>query len=415
MIKSKLLKTSIKLILGLITAGITFAVLLFLVYPTDQMQLSLVEPTQTLISMTATPTLTATTRPSATPTVTNTPAPTETPFPPSAFLVTDPSSIRPALSVKGESIIILDEKDAEVSPDLTHFQWISSDQIALDIGYEIVEPYSATFGPGSITWKTDTELKPALYEIFVMDTLFSSGGTLDFTVRMNDQSIEPVTGDSYLQYNSSQGEPPQYTDVWQSIGIYNIDQAATISVSTEWGTRSELSIVAVDRVLILEHSKNTKSILEKLPLGSKTYIVDDNDAALEPAQYWQYWDDPLAWGNQYQIISDPPLNSYATWTVPQRVPYGEYEVLVYIPKINGSAEVTYKFYASGLQMAQADDSLEVILSDGQGRNQEAQWLSLGTWTIPEYFGNSVRISLNLEVAAETNGDVAIDAVAFIKK
>ncbi|MCD4753745.1 MAG: hypothetical protein K8R40_11795 [Anaerolineaceae bacterium] len=418
MTKNKLLKTLLPLLVGLAAAVITFWVLLFLIYPANQINLvtlGLREPTITPTQQTSTPTLTSTPRPSATSTITSTPEPTGTPFPSSAFLVADSSSIHPALSVNGESIIILDEQNAEVSPSLDHFQWISSDQISQDIGKEMPEPYYATFGAGSIKWKTDTILKPALYEIFVLDTTFSSGGSLDFTVRVNDQIIEPFIGQSYVQYRSSQGEPPQYTDVWQSIGIYNIDQIAELSISTEWGLRNELSIVAVDRVLILEHSEITRTILEQLPFGQQTYIVDDNDASVEPAQYWKYWEDLQVWGNQYQVITDPPLDSYATWTVSQTVPHGEYEVLVYIPKINGSAEVTYKFFAGGLQLQQEDGSLEIILPDGQGRNKDPQWISLGTWTISEHFGNSVRIALSLSASAEARGDIAIDAVAFIKK
>ena len=83
--------------------------------------------------------------------------------------------------------------------------------------------------------------------------------------------------------------------------------------------------------------------------------------------------------------------------------------------MNGIAPVTYRLYASGLQMPESTGQNEVLLEEGQGHNNEAQWLHLGSWNIPEHFGNYIRFTLNLSVEENAIGDVVVDAIALIKK
>lgn len=410
----KPIKPFLPILAGIAAALITFLGLVWIFYPLDQMNISLIDRTPTMTPIPPTATSTRTPQATYTPTPSMTPTITSTPFPLSEHAVEDLSSIRPEPPLIGESAVILDESDAEVEPPLSHFQWISSNQISEQLGKEIYEPYYATFNPAAVTWRMDQALKPGYYELFVLDTVFSSGGSLDFIVKQGEQSLVPVVGKSTVQYLSSQGDPPQYTDTWQSIGIYEITAPDLLTVSTSWDTRDETSIVAIDRIMILEHSENIRPMIEQLPNQGERYIVDDNQAIQASAQYWNYYDDPLAWGNKFQIMEDPPISTSVTWTLPATVPFGNYEALVWIPQIDGEAEVTYSLYASGVLLEQEGGITEIKL-DGQGRGQDPHWISLGQWSIPERFGNYLKITLMLTTTGSTQGEVAIDAAAFIKR
>ncbi|NSW51837.1 MAG: hypothetical protein HPY85_04990 [Anaerolineae bacterium] len=406
----------LKLVIIIGSGLVMFGFLLSVIYQPDRLTLVFFDPTATPTMLTSTPAPTMTNQPSQTPTLTVTPQPTETPFPSSAYAVSDLNAIRPELNIAGNSAIILNEDIAQVEPPLDHFQWISSSDISQDIGYEIAEPYFATFGSGKITWSTDLPVKPALYEIFILDTLFSSGGELDFAVRLDDQLMEPIIGESYVRYQSSQGDPPQYNDVWQSIGIYDVTQIGIISVSSEWSTRDERSIVAVDRVLILEHPAESREILQQLPAtGSMVYVTDEGNAAFTSTQFWDYWEDPLSWGGQYQVISDPPVDTSVTWTFPSVFTHATYDVYAWIPSVSGTAPVTYRLFASGLQVADINGEVDIVFADGQGNRNKAAWLHIGTWVIPEVFGDSIRFALNMSVTENTKGDCVVDAIALVRK
>jgi hypothetical protein len=262
----------------------------------------------------------------------------------------------------------------------------------------------------------DQPLPPALYEIYVLDTLYSSGGFLNFSVVFNDQQIAPIVGRTLLQYTTTQSEPPQLQDQWRSIGIFDIQQAGQLAVSTEWGTRDELSIVAVDRIMIVKRPEMVRTILSQLPnnIGT-TYIIDDENASFSTSQYWKYWEDEQSWGGQYQVMTEPPLETTVTWTLPERLPHGEFEAYAWIPQANASIPVSYALYAGGLLLQQTDDTLQTEFPQGQGQNQPAQWVKLGTWMIPEHFGNYVKIEIVLTIPADETGEVVIDTVAIIQK
>ena len=405
----------VKIMLAIVVGLGAFYLLLAIFYPVEQVFTALGPPTltptitQTVVYETPTP------RATLTPTITLTPTVTVTPLPASQFAVSDFSQIRPDLPTGIESAYIIDNLDAQVDPGFDHYQWTSSDVIGADIGREFEEGYYATFNAGAIRWSMDEALPPALYEVFVLDTLYSSGGFLNFSVTLNDQEIQPTVGQKQLQYSTTQSEPPQYQDEWRSIGIYDIQQLGTLSVYTEWGYRDELSIVAVDRVLIVKRSEMIRSMLTQLPAGGTKFIIDDEDVSFSTGQYWKYWEDEQTWGGQYQVVTEPPLESTVTWTMPELVPYGEYEVYAWVPQANATAPVTYALYAGGLLLQKTDDALQTEFPDGQGQNQPAQWLSLGTWQIPEHFGNYVRIEIVMTVPASEVGEAVIDAVAIIQK
>ena len=406
----------IKILLAALIAIGVFYLLMSIFYPVNDVLLAIGPPTltptvtQTILYETPTP------RPSFTPTITITPTKTNTPLPTSQYNIPDFSTVQPDVPTGAEEVYILDNLDAEVDPPFSNFQWTSSDTIGVDIGREFSEQYYATFAPGSIEWTMDQSIPPGLYEIFVLDTLYSSGGFLDFSVTIGGEPIAPLVGRTLLQYNTTQSEPPQFQDEWRSIGVYDLQQFGQLSIATEWGNRDELSIVAVDRVMVIKRPENIRSMLSLLPNTTGTvFLLDDEDVTFSTGQYWNYWEDEQAWGGQYQVMSAPPLESSVSWQIPARLPHGDFEAYAWIPQANASIPVAYEFRAGGLLLPNQNDELQTEFPDGQGANQPGQWIKLGQWTVPEHFGNFVRIEIALTIPASDTGEVVIDAVAILQQ
>lgn len=407
----------IKVLAG-VTAGLVLLFLLLnLFYPMPQLWqvLSAGEPTETLTPTVTEVFHTATPRPSATATITPTPTITNTPFPVSRYQVSNTIDIRPESPLQSDFIYIIDEIDAEVNPSFDHFQWTSSDQIGRDLGRTFSEPYFATLGPGSIRWSMDQPLPPALYEIFILDTLYSSGGSLEFSVDLGSSTLIPVTGNTLLRYYTSQDAFPQLQDEWRSIGIYDLQATDILSVSTSWEARDELSIVAVDRIMIVKHADHARIMLSQLPIEGAIYLLDDASAEVTSGQYWNYWQNNECWGQECQVIDSPPVDASATFNYHQGIPNGEYEIYAWIPTLNGTIPVSYSFFASGLLMENDAGESEVKLIDGQGQYLNPRWQYLGTWAIPERFGNTVRVNVVVTIPANEDGEAAIDAIALIRK
>ena len=406
----------VKVLLALLVAICIFYVLMMIFYPVNEVILSFGPPT---ITPTVTETIvyeTPTPRPTYTATITLTPTVTNTPFPSSKYEVKDTSEIRPDVPLSAESVYIIDNLDAIVNPPFDNFQWTSSDTIGADIGREFSEQYYATFGAGSIEWSMDKPLPPGLYEVFILDTLYSSGGFLNYQVKLDDQELQPMVGRTLLQYITTQSEPPQYQDQWSSIGVFDIQQLGLLSIGTEWSNRDELSIVAVDRMMIVRQPDFIRTMLQNLPLTEGTiYMIDDEDASFSSDQYWKYWEDEQTWGGQYQVMSEPPLEATVTWTIPSLLPHGKFEAYAWIPKSNATIPVTYELQAGGLLINTTDELLRTEFPDGQGANQPGQWIKLGEWVVPEHFGNYVRISIVLTIPDSQSGEAVIDTVAIIQK
>jgi hypothetical protein len=406
----------VKILLSLVVAIGVLYLLVAIFYPVEELLLSFGPPTPT---PTITPTVfyeTPTPRATYTPTITVTPTITNTPFPESKYFISDLANVRPEAPLGAQTVYIIDNLDAQANPSFDHYQWTLSDVIGADIGREFYEDYFATFNPGSISWSMDQTLPPALYEIFVLDTLYSSGGFLEFSVTMDGQELQPITGRKLLQYITTQSEPPQYQDEWRSIGIYDLQSLGLLSVSTEWGVRDELSIVAVDRIMIVRHSEFSRAMLSTIPDTVGTmFVIDDEDATFSTDQYWKYWEDEQAWGNRYQVMTEPPLETTVTWRLPALLPHGEYSAYAWIPQSNASIPVSYALYAGGLLLQQSDESLLTEFPQGQGQNQPGQWITLGNWVIPPHFGNYVRIEIVLTIPASDSGEVIIDAVVILQK
>jgi hypothetical protein len=407
----------LKVLAGLTAGLVLLFLLLNLFYPMPQLWLALTagDPTQT-----PTPTVTevfhtATPRPTATPTLTTTPTITNTPFPLSRYQVDNATDIRPESPIQSDSVHIINDSDADVTPAFDNFQWISSDQIGSDIGREFAEPYHATFGAGSIRWSMDQPLPPALYEVYILDTLYSSGGSLEFSVELDGTAMPPVTGSTLLRYYTTQDTFPQLQDEWRSIGIYDLQTPGILSVSTSWEERDELSIVAVDRVMIIKLDEQVRLMLSQLPIEGDIYLMDDASAEVTSGQYWNFWDNDECWGQECQVIDSPPVDATATFRYHQSIPNGEYEIYAWIPRLNGSIPVSYSLFASGVLMENDAGESEVELTDGQGQYMNAQWLYLGTWSIPERFGSTVIVNVVVTIPTDEDGEAVIDAIALVRK
>jgi hypothetical protein len=356
-------------------------------------------PTETLIpSKTATAQFTAT----PIPTITNTPLPV------SAYQVTDPASLYPPIPGLQLNTYILND-DTAVTPDpgFEFPQWYTSDTISQQLGVLIPEPFHATIGNGSVTWSMDAPVEPGLYEIYALDTLYSSGGALDFSVTLNGAPLSPILGRSHVDYQSSLSNPSQSEDAWHSLGIYMADSIGTFAISTSWDARDDLTIVAVDRVLITRRQDSIRNFIALLPSGNLSFVVDDLQAQVDTNEIWFTHTDAVAWGDQYQVLVNPGVDAKVTWETFDNVPTGTYQVMIWSPRVSGNAEVEYKFLVNGEEAPQA---LVVDLGSLPGD----QWVVLGNWTASSDDSAPVKIALQMSIAGRTVGDVAIDAVAFIK-
>jgi len=408
-------QTTVPLLLKIIIGGITFlltlTLLVWLSFPVPDLVTSWISSRYTPTPLPPTATPYPTKVPTITPTPTLSPTITPTLLPPSSYQVADLSLLVPEIPSSVEKAVVLDEATSVTAvPAFDNIQWTHSSQISNQIGVELSEPYYATFGPGSATWMMDSPLDPGLYELFVLDTLFSSGGVLDFTVKLGQESLVPLAGSTRLEYKSSQGNPPQRSDIWRSIGIYDLKRPDILSVSTAWELRNELTIVAIDRLMIAKVPESLRTLLEPLPKGQMVYIMDDSNADMEALQYWQVVEEGPAWGDKYYLLINPPIAVRTTWTLPERVPKGKYEVLAWIPKIRGTAAIKYMFLVEGSEIEPTGEIPPVTL---QGDEVDPHWQPLGIWQVPDIFEDRVQLALELDIDAEAIGETAVDAVAFI--
>ncbi len=399
--------------LSWIAAVLTLALLLWLSFPTlDQLARGIYTPTP------APPTLTPTPRPSRTPTITSTPTTeptaTLTPYPPSAYQIPDASLLDPALPGLRGTAVVINEDQAQVNPPFDNPQWISSDTIAQQLGKELTERYYATFGAASIQWQTDKPLNPGLYEVYVLDTVFSSGGSLDFTVSLGGQALSPIFGSTSLQYQSSRGNPPQIQDLWRSIGFYNLDRPDLLTIAASWQNRDENSIVAVDRVLIVPYPAAAQAMLERLPRRTQqTVLIDDLAARIESNQVIYSESDALSWKDQYQYVINPETEITATWETYEPVAAGKYEIFVWLPASHATGQVSYRVQINNEDVT--PDGLESAnISVNQSEFRGGQWVSLGQFTTPRIYEKPVPINIQIAIPANATGDIALDAVAIVR-
>lgn len=370
--------------------------------------------TFTPLPPTSTPTVTAT--PTITSTATPVPTPTNTPMPASSYFVTDNNLIDPPMPGLEGPAVVLDESSPSfiTDPDFNSGTWVSSSDISAQLGVEFTDPYYATYAPAKVAWSMDVPLDLGLYEIYVMDTVYTSAGSLDFYVALGSDWINPVYGSNHVNYLSTIGNDAQQYDQWRSIGIYSIDKFDYLTIYTEWDARDEYTPVAVDRVMIVQLPASSKTILDQLPNNGLTLIEDDHKAVVK-AQEVQFTEtDELSWGDSYQIIVNPGEDLSVDWVLQEYVdPGSTYEVQVWIPKVEGSASANYQLLADGNGLTRdADNGVTTIT---HGNREQGQWVSLGSWEIPLYYESGVELTLHMSTSEQTTGEIAIDAVAFIKK
>jgi|WetSurMetagenome_2_1015567.scaffolds.fasta_scaffold127597_2 hypothetical protein len=369
------------------------------------------------LSYSPTPTITVTSTflptrtPTPPPTETLTPLPSQTPMPSSAYFVDRLDRIDPPIRGAGSGYVMNDDKAVTAIPDFTSIQWIPSSKIGDQLQSIISEPYHATFGAASVTWAMDVPIPAGIYELFVMDTVYSSAGSLDFTVTLDNQPIQPIFKTTSIDFLSSRGEPPQVTDLWHSLGFYQLDHPGMLAVSTQWGTRDERSIMAVDRVVVAAYPPSTQQLIGPLPKDRFIFLVDDQAADIQASQVLFPENDDLAWMDQYQFVDNPEKDIIAKWSPRDVVPIGTYEVAVWLPKKHSTGEVTYSLTVNNEEVPNDQTRGPVTISEA---GSAGQWVSLGTWTTPHVYEKPVQLTLKMQVKGGSTGEFSFDVVAFLK-
>ena len=359
---------------------------------------------------TPSPTFTATTTstPTVTPQPTITPTPSPTPLPASAFRVqTLAALVPPPPPITIDAIVLNDDKNVVAEPDFGSISWYPSSNLGVPTG-ENSEPFFATFAAGRATWSMDVALNTGIYELFIMDTLYASAGPLTYIVDAGNAPLQPLLGTNAITLLSSQGEAPQRMNTWRSIGTYEINNPDNkLSISTSWDVRDERSIVAIDRALIARYPDSSRQFISQLPAGEQRYIVDDLQAVIDTREIIYNSNVQPAWGDQYQMLVNPGYDSTITWSTLDRVPIGRYEVLIWIPKVAASGDITLQFLVN-------DEALAGEITVNEASLPGNVWGSLGVWETPLIYEKPVRLSVKMSIPSGTAGEINIDAVAFIK-
>ena len=357
---------------------------------------------------------TPTRRPTRTPTMlpspTISPTVTPTPYPASAYLFPDPSKLDPPLPNLYETPVVMGVNQGLIAdPSLDSPRWLSSQSIAEQLHADITEPYYATFGLGSAQWKMDVPLKPGYYEIYVLDTIYSSGGSLDYHVYLGATEIQPILGQQHVEYRSSKGENAQDVDLWHSIGLYYLDRPDMLTVATSWTARDENTIVAIGRMVVAHLPDSAQSMLATLQRGQWSYVVDDLAATIKGDDLLMTLDDTLAWGGQLQMLANPNGDEKVTWALQDKVAAGKYEVFVWVPALHNKADVIMHVFADTTEIT----SSPLLLP--QSSFQGGQWVSLGTYDLTSpIYSTGFRLSVQMDITGGTVGEISLDAVAFTR-
>jgi hypothetical protein len=374
----------------------------------------LINPANTVTEQ---PTLTPTPRPTRTPTIspspTLEPTITPTPLPVSAYYLPNGWELQPPIRGVTGGVIVLDEAtSATVEPGFDTPYWISSEQIAKESGFDILERYYATFGYGSIQWETDVPLGPGMYEIYVMDTLYSSAGPLEFQIHQGEMELFPLIGSRQVEFLSPRGEPPQRTNLWRSLGIYQLHRLEKLSISSAWERRDERTLVAVDRVIIVPMPDSTNYILSALPLDRQIVMIDNTAADIESAQLLYEVEGEMSWGDQYQYAINPTKDLRILYSAPEHLPPGTYKVMIWVPPGHATLDAGYTLLVNGNEFSnEAGQETKIIsFSEFQGE----QWLDLGNWTTPRIYEKPVQLALRMEIKGGQPGEGAFDVIALIR-
>ena len=364
----------------------------------------------------APPTATVPATPTVTPLATNTPtaSPTPTPGPISTYWIADGSKLDPEVPNAPEGLVILTAKNsAEVDPPLDSIYWTSSSQIVQDLGnmnslYD--SEWFATMNGGSIRWFMDQSLKEGLYEIYVMDTYYSSGGSLDFLVQLGGQTLTPLTSGTTVTFMTSQYDPRQNMDTWRSLGIYYIMQSRDIlSVSTIWGLRDQYTYVAADRVMIVPRKMTDLSLLNALPNNGTRYIMDDTQATISAGNSRFKEDNSTSWDDSYQLIINPKSKCTVEYSSKEPWPIGVYSIYLYIPESKGGldAEIEVRTDNTLLETIGGESVVRMHIPSG------GSWVLVGQYNTDRYYERPVKFKVNITIPENQSGEYPVDAIAFI--
>ena len=371
-------------------------------------------PTQTPTPVTPTPTLPATM--TVTPLATNTPLPTATPTPGpiSAYWIANGSVLDPAVPNAPEGLVILSAKNsADVEPALDSIYWTSSNQIVRDLGnmnslYD--SEWFATVNNGAIRYYMDQSLKEGLYEIYVMDTYYSSGGSLDFLVRLGEQPLTPLTSKTSVTFMTSQYEPHQSMDTWRSLGIYYLMPSKDIlTVSTSWGLRDEYTYVAADRIMIVPRKITDLNLLNSLPASGTKYIMDDTEASIIAGNSHFRETANVSWDDSYQLIINPKTKCTVEYSSKEPWPIGSYSIYLYIPESKGGldADIQVRTDNNLLETVHGESTVRMHIPTG------GSWVLVGQYNTDRYYERPVNFKVNITIPENQSGEYPVDAIPFI--
>ena len=371
-------------------------------------------PTQTPTPVTPTPTIPATM--TVTPLATNTPTPlpTATPGPISNYWIANGKDVDPAVPNAPEGVVILSAKtSAEVDPPLDSIYWTSSSQIVQDLGrlnslYD--SEWFATMNSGSIRYFMDRSLNEGLYEIYVMDTYYSSGGSLDFLVKIGDQVITPLTGTQTVTFMTSQYDPRQSMDTWRSLGIYYLMPSRDVlTVSTTWGLRDEYTYVAADRIMIVPRKIIDLALLNQLTETGTKYIMDDTQADILSGSGVFKETGGACWDDSYQLLINPKGKTTIEYNSQEPWPIGTWNLYFYFPESKGGldAEIQVKTDNKVLETAAGAETVQLHVPTG------GSWVYIGRYITDRYYERPVKFSVSITIPEGQSGEYPVDAIAFI--
>ena len=371
-------------------------------------------PTNTPTPLPPTPTTEATM--TVTPLATNTPtaAPTATPGPISTYWIANGSELDPEVPNAPEGLVILTAKNsAEVDPPLDSIYWTSSSQIVQDLGnmnslYD--SEWFATMNNGSIRYFMDQSLKEGLYEIYVMDTFYSSGGNLDFLVQLGGQTLTPLTSSQSVSFMTSQFDPRQNMDTWRSLGIYYIMPSRDVlTVSTIWGLRDQYTYVAADRIMIVPRKMTDLSLLNALPGTGTKYIMDDTQATISAGNSRFKEFISTSWDDSYQLIINPKSECTVEYSSKEPWPIGAYSIYLYLPESKGGLDADIQVHTDNTLLETVGGESTVRMHIPTGGN----WVLVGQYNTDRYYERPVKFKVNITIPENQTGEYPVDAIAFI--
>jgi len=375
-------------------------------------------------TLTFTPSSTPTNTPTFTPTITPTPTPTltPTPIPDSEYLIPGDIAILPGIPVIHEKVWLLDNDVAELVPEIS-----DEENTPWQIGEYVLEDGTsedyvfAEIGNVDVIWKMDQPFQEAgLYQLFFLDTLEHSEVPVNYAVRVNEESVEPIIGSKPVYLNIAEY---QKESTWVSFGFYRFEEGMQLTVIAEVGELGEGQSFAVDRLMVLKVPEDvvwaeTGTTLYPYPDWQTHLMVDDANAifasysgddldSYRPAKEWigvNRLENPESWNNDYQTILDVNRagkgNLIVIWPA-RRVPVGTYQLWARIPPTNAVAVGTY-----GLVV---NDEFKSLDSDGAfDPGLVAGWQSIGVATITE----EAAVSVYLAVDQLSPGDIGVDIVVL---